>query len=732
MERRLAAIFAADIAGFSRLVSSDEEGTLARLRQLRAELIDPELARHSGRIANTAGDSVLAEFPSAVDAFRCANAVQTALAARNEGVPEERQIRFRIGLNLGDVIIHGDDLLGDGVNVAARLEALAPAGGIILSRSVRDQIRDKLDVTLADLGMIEVKNIARPVRAFQVIGENETPIRPTKKIGGSRIMMLVASILVFVLGSAAILWRGGDRSSDERSLPDGPSVAVLPFTNVSDDGAQDYFADGLTDDLITDLSKVSGLFVISRNTVFTFKGRAVEVRKLAADLGVRYVVEGSVQRAGDQLRVNATLTDAIAGHNLWAERYNRKSTDIFAVQDELVGQIVTALAVKLTRSEQAQIRKASETNLEAYDYYLRARDGYFSRDMERMRASLGLYRKSWTADPDFARAYAGYSRLAVEIWRLSAIRGLSSAQMRRAAEVAARKAMALNPRLADTHAVLALLSMVDGNHDQALALARQAVELEPNGVEAHATLALVLCYAGRHVEALDSIRTAMRLDPKPTTTHLVYFGLILFMNGAFDDAISALEPVRDTLDRGLSDSPREILAMAYAEKGDTERAHATVAEMREVEIFLNLNYYRVIYRHHLEPGDVERRIAALRKAGLPDWPMGYSVDGMKRLSPEELRFLIDDRTWAGSDLGRKAQFIQEFGADESAVYAGDSALLNGAAYVRGAELCERYEGFVLGRELCGPVVRIPDGSAAGQHRLAYINPATVREFSLAK
>jgi adenylate cyclase len=733
MERRLAAILAADIAGFSRLVSVDEEATLARLHQLHVELIDPSLAKHGGRIANTAGDSILAEFPSAVEAARFARGIQSALAACNKDLPEDNQIRFRIGLNLGDVVAHGDDLLGDGVNVAARLEALAPPGGIIISRSVRDQIRDKLDVALADLGMVEVKNIARPVRAFQLLRAGETPVRLPGKSRRSRAPLITAAIfgLGGLLLSALWIWHGGNDGKDDLPLPDRPSVAVLPFTNMSDDKAQDYFSDGLTDDLITDLSKVSGLFVISRNTVFTFKDRAVEVRQLAQDLGVRYVVEGSVRRADDQLRVNAQLTDALSGHHVWAERYNRKNTDIFAVQDELVGHIVAALSVELTRSEQAKITEAPETSLEAYDYFLQAREGYFSRDMELMRESLNLYSKSWSADPDFARAYAGYARLAVEIWRLSAIRGLSSTQMRRAAEVAARKAMAINPRLADTHAVLALLSMVNSSHDQAMALARQAVELEPSSVEAHSTLALVLFYAGRHQEALGEIRTAIRLDPKPTTTLQIYFGLILFMNGEYADAIAALEPIKDTLDRGLGDSPREILAMAYAESGDIKRAKAVVAEMRDVEIFLNVEYFRVIYSHTMQREDVDRRIAALKKASMPVWPMGYIVEGRERLPAEELRALINRRTWTGSDLGRRSRFIQEFGADGTAVYAGDRTLLNGLAYVKGDQLCEVYDGFVLGRVLCGPVIRVPGGSADGQNELAYVNPATVREFTAA-
>ena len=321
VERRLAAIVAADVAGYSRLMGADETGTLAALMTLRAGLIDPKIGEHHGRLVNTAGDGFLIEFGSAVDAVNYSVDLQEAIATRNVAIPEARQVRLRIGINVGDVMVEGDDLYGDGINVAARLEGLAEPGGICISRTARDQIRDKLPLQLEDLGEQEVKNIARPVRVFRIlIGTGA---------GGS--------------GAS-----GATPAATAPALPDKPSIAVLPLENMSGDPEQEYFGDGIAEDILTALSKIEGLFVIARNSSFSYKGKSADVREMSRDLGVRYVVEGSVRKAGNRVRITAQLIDGETGGHVWAERYDGELTDIFGLQDEVTQKIVEALEVKLS------------------------------------------------------------------------------------------------------------------------------------------------------------------------------------------------------------------------------------------------------------------------------------------------------------------------------------------------------------------------------------------------
>ena len=379
MERRLTAILAADVVGYSRLMGQDETSTLTELQRHRDELFDPKAAQHNGRTVKLMGDGTLMEFASVVDAVAFAVDLQVAMRQRNADVEEDRQIVFRIGINLGDIVHQDDDIHGDGVNVAARLEALAEPGGICISRSTRDQVRDKLDLNLDDQGEIEVKNIARPVRVFRIVIDDKaaglaTPVlavavqsKPTGKL------YYAAALAVSLVLVAGLTWWQPwsprvEAASIERMafpLPDKPSIAVLPFDNLSDDPEQAYFSDGMTDDLITDLSKVSGLFVIARNTSFSFKGKPVIISEVAEKLGVRYVLEGSVRRSGGQVRVNAQLIDATTGGHLWAERYDGDITDYFAVQDTFVRKIVTALSLNLTKGEMEEIASGQTANLEA-------------------------------------------------------------------------------------------------------------------------------------------------------------------------------------------------------------------------------------------------------------------------------------------------------------------------------------------------------------------------------
>ncbi len=373
VQRKLAAILAADVAGYSRLIREDEEGTFATLTALRNEIVDADIARFGGRIANTAGDSVLAEFPSVIEAVRCAIGIQHKIAERNAPVPEERRIRFRIGLHVGDVIDQGGDLLGDDVNVAARLEGLSEPGGICLSRAARDQVRDWIDVALEDLGEVPVKNIERPVRVFRVVMDGTARKMPGVRRTRPKKKPVIAAALAAAAIAVGVKWWQPwvphvERASVKNlayALPDKPSIAVLPFTNMSDDKEQELFSAGITEDIITDLSKVSGLFVVARNSSFTFKGKATKVRQIAEDLGVRYVLEGSVRRTGDKLRITTQLSDVIRGKHLWSERYDRNVSDVFAVQSDVAARVVKAMAVTLKANELDRLFQKQATNIDA-------------------------------------------------------------------------------------------------------------------------------------------------------------------------------------------------------------------------------------------------------------------------------------------------------------------------------------------------------------------------------
>ena len=371
MERRLAAVLAADVVGYSRLMGADEAGTLEALTKVRSEFIESKIAEHQGRTVKVSGDGLLLEFPSVVNAVRCAAEIQRGMRDRNTNVPQERRIEFRIGVNLGDVIVQDEDIFGDGVNVAARLERIAKPGGIAISGSVRDQIGNRLDLVFEDMGEHKLKNIEQPVRVYSLSQEEST-----------------------IANTAP--------NPDQR-----PSIAVLPFSNMSGDPEQEYFSDGITEDIITDLSKISGLWVAARNTVFTYKGKPVKVEQIARDLGVAYILEGSVRKAGARVRVTGQLISAKDGGHLWADRFDRDLTDIFAIQDEITRAIVEQLTVKLLPQEKKSIERPQTDNIEAYTYYLRGREFLHRHTKSYYQVARRMFTKAIELDPRYARAYAG-------------------------------------------------------------------------------------------------------------------------------------------------------------------------------------------------------------------------------------------------------------------------------------------------------------------------------------
>ena len=716
LERKLAAIFFADAVGYSRLSNADEEGTHRILRTC-LDLIAASVARYNGSVVNYAGDAVLAEFPTVSDALACAVTVQQELEARNEGIAEERKVRFRIGVNLGEIIVDRDDIYGDGVNVAARLESLAEPGAVCVSGPVFDMIGHRLPLDYRFLGEQTVKNIAKPVRTYHAqlkSGATLSPLAPAAaaKAPPKRQLAMIAVVMagLFAIGVALVWFKSREAEQTVTSanpeavaLPDKPSIAVLPFTSLSDDPAQAYFADGMTDDLITDLSKLQGLFVVGRHSVFTYKDKTINPRQVAEELGVRYLVEGSIRRAGGRIRINAQLIDSSTGGHLWAERYDGDETDIFALQDRVVGKIVSALAVELSDTEKTRLSRQPTDSLEAYDYYLRAeRSRLYGFGGMRHRQTIGLYKEAIALDPEFADAYAGLAQIAFRVWRWDSTNVMPNPVARKLAYESASKVVLLDPENPKAYSVLAMLQVIDGRHEMALQSARKAVSLDPNNAEAYTHLATVLVLAGRHAEALQAMETALRLDPKPPAYFHGDMGWVLFFNRRYDEAIGHLEK---TLNAGVD--YREELAITYAELGRLDEAKAVMENLYVGYPFANLAYFRVLYSHFKRQEDLERVIEAFRKAGVPQWAYGYQPRLEDRLDHGALEALTSGRTWKGFDSAG-ARFVQEFSEDGRVAFKGRASLLVGTARLDADMLCVRFPAALLDRDDCGYIYRTPD------------------------
>ena len=479
-QRRLAAVLAADMVGYSRLMGEDESGTLARLTSHRRELIEPAIAARGGRMVKLMGDGALVEFASVVDAVQCAVEIQAAIAGRNAEVPLERRIAFRIGINFGDVIVEDEDLYGDGVNIAARLEGLAAPGGICVSAKVHDEVRGKLDLGFEDLGLQPVKNIARPVRVYRVLAD----------------------------AAAAADGRPAGEQSAPPPLPDKPSIVVLALQNMSANSEQEYFADGIAEDIITDLSKVSGLLVIARNSAFAYKGRAVDLKQICRELGVRHALEGSVRKAGNRVRITAQLIDGTTGGHLWAERYDRELTDIFEVQDEVTREIVGALKVRLTPEERRRVASRGTDNIEAYDCFLRGRELVARHSRDHVIEGRPLLERAIALDSGFAPAHAylslGHALDYVNRWSADPDRSLTLAS-----ELADR-AVQLDESEPQAHYCRAVVHIWQRQLDESIVDARCALALDPNFADAHGTLGAALHYAGRSAEALEQYERMAR------------------------------------------------------------------------------------------------------------------------------------------------------------------------------------------------------------------------------
>jgi adenylate cyclase len=616
MERKLAAILSADVEGYSRLMGDDEAATVRTITEYRA-VIASAVETGGGRVVDATGDNVLAEFASVVDAVRCAVDIQRELESRNTALPPARRMRFRIGINLGDVIVDGARLYGDGVNIAARLESLAEGGGICLSGTAYDQIEGKLPFVCEFMGEHAVKNIARPVRVYRLrLAPGGAAAPPRGRRGADRraVTGLVGAVAVVALlaagGWARWRWLWPPESAG-LPLPDRPSLAVLPFANVSQDPAQDYFSDGVTEDLITGLSKVSGLFVIARNSVFTYKGKPVKVREVGRDLGVRYVLEGGVQRAGSRVRITAQLVDARTGYHLWAERYDREVTDIFALQDEVTQQIVRAMAVKLTEAEKARLGRAPTGSLEAYDLVLRGHEERKRTTRESNAEARRLFVKALDLDPDYAAAYAGLSWTHLQSWQF--LWSTDRDSLERARELAER-AIVLDPGLANAYNLLAQIALWQKAHDRAIGLAERAVELAPNDADGYETQAEILGWSGRPEDSVRLIRHAMRLNPRYPFFYLWTLGHAYYLTERRQEAL-------DALGKALQQNPNFLPAHAYRAVLLSELGRVNEARQAwDVASHLSPAASLPNLREHLpyrRPADLDRFLTAAHRAGMP-------------------------------------------------------------------------------------------------------------------
>jgi TolB-like protein/class 3 adenylate cyclase/Flp pilus assembly protein TadD len=583
VQRRLAAILSADVVGYSRLMGRDEEGTLTRLKAMRREMVDPQIAAHAGRMVKLMGDGALVEFASAVDAVTCAIEIQKQVKEHNTAIPDDDRIEFRIGINVGDIIVDVDDIYGDGVNVAARIQALADPGGIYISRSAADQVRDKVPIKIETRGEQSVKNIARPIEVFCIVADDHVPIAIT--LATTKAAPLVS---------------------------DKPSIAVLAFNNMSGDAEQEYFSDGISEDIITDLSKLPGLHVIARNSSFVYKKQAVSLPDVARDLGVRYVLEGSVRKAGNRIRVTAQLIDSTTGGHIWAERYDRDLTDIFAVQDELTREIIAALKLKLTPEQSDRLVRKSTIEPEMYSLFLRAREQMLLHTKAGNVETRNLLGGVIAKYPDFAAAHAcvafAYGNDAANGWAENTEQAATFAL-----EIAER-AVALDDDEDQAHFALAVILLWHRQHDRALAEAERCIALSPNFAHAHLAKAHILAYMGEGHRAIETLDAYRQLDPRYPAIALYFLAEAQTLLGRYEDAIASL---RERLARDPnSETSYALLASCFGHLGQLDEARAAWNEVLRLAPDFSIEHRRRILPFR-DPAIFENRVAGLRKAGIP-------------------------------------------------------------------------------------------------------------------
>ena len=740
--RKLAAILYADVADYSRLTGQDELGTHKQLGAA-LDLISDEIKSKDGRVVHYAGDAVLADFGSVVAAVDCAVSIQLRLAESNAQVSDDKSLQFRIGVNLGEVIVDRDDIYGDGVNIAARLEGLAKPGGICISGRVFEQVENKLEVGYDYLGEREVKNIKKPVRVYQVLLDPKTAgtvigggmMRPPKawKWGA-----LAAGVVAVAVGGAVIVWLRPWAPPPEVAseapmavpLPDKPSIAVLPFANLSDDPAQEYFADGMTEDLITDLSKLSGLFVIARNSVFAYKGKAVNVQKVGRELGVRYVLEGSVRRVGDKIRINAQLIDASNGSHLWAERYDGRLDDIFTLQDKVARKIIGELAVRLDPKDQAiQTQKETESAT-AHDAFLRGWAHFLRETPEHYRLAIPFFEEAVQRDGNYGRAYAALAAIYNNAWT----KGWQS-RFGLTPDDTQEKAMAYLEKTKEHpsplgHQVASAFSSYAGQHDDAIAEAGLAIALNANNPAGYFAAAKALTYAGRPAKGVEMIKKAMRLNPHHPPDYLFHLGMGLFNLERFSEAVESLEEARKRVPEH-----RGVLTFLNATYGFLERtaeAESALDQLKGLAInaFMNWHLYTIVLEADVwpfkEPADLDRLRRGLRLGGMPEFQDEWGLSRANKLSGDEIRALAFGRSHHGRHPVSGLEFTFTRTADGRFTAKGlwsDT----GVSRIVGDRLCNEWTKY---RPSCAVIYRNPDGTRELRNEYLLVQRSGAFPFSV--
>jgi len=626
-KRKLTAILSADVEGYSRLMGEDEEATVRTITAYR-KVMTTLIQQHSGKVVDSPGDNLLAEFASVVDAVQCAVAVQKEISSRNTELPENRKMQFRIGINLGDVIQEGDRIYGDGVNIAARLEGLAEPGGICISKTAFVHIESKLPYGYDFIGDQTVKNISKPVGAYRVLmdprvtvagrleEEKLTPVRRTPVIVGVAVVLVLAiavGIWQFYMRRPSVKPASVEKMAYQ--LPDKPSIAVLPFSNLSGDPEQEYFSDGLTEEIISTLSRVPKLFVIARNSTFTYKGKPVKVQQVSEELGVRYVLEGSVRKSGEKIRITAQLIDAITGNHLWAEKYDRKIDDIFAIQDEITKKIITAMQVKLTAGEQARAVAKGTNNLEAYLKCLQANEYMHQINPESNALGKRLAEEAIALDPEYAWAYYVQGRgHMLDVW----VKASKSPKESIGKAIGlVQKAIALDDTNVDAQGLLAFLYSMTRKYDKSIVQAEKALALNPNSAAAHFLVGKTLSFTGRWEESIPEYKKAIRLNPIPPNNCLWSLGLSYAYTEQYEEAIKWCE-------KAVHQEPNDLLArlmmtVVYSLSDRDKDAQAEAAEVLRIQPKFTLDKFKKKLTYKREV-DRERFLGALHKAGIPDKP----------------------------------------------------------------------------------------------------------------
>ncbi len=624
VKRKLAAILSADVKGYSRLMGEDEKGTLHTLNVYK-EVMSNLVQHHHGRVVDAPGDNVLAEFASVVDAVECAVEIQKELKTGNAELPENRRMEFRIGINLGDVMEEKGKIFGDGVNIAARVQSLADGGGTCISGTAFDQVRNKLGLGYEYLGEQAVKNIALPVRVYKVLTEPEVAgkVIGEKKVKPRQWQRTAIGLVVVlvVVATAVVVWRlyfrpassieVGSKEKMALSLPEQPSIAVLPFVNMSGDPKQEFLSDGITEDIITGLSKVPMLFVIARNSTFIYKGKAVKAKQISEELGVQYVMEGSVQTSANRVRITAQLIDALTGHHIWAERYDRDLKNIFALQDEVTRNILTAMQVKITEGEQALHRDRGIRNLNCYLKLLEAKNYANRFDIEGNNLARRMGEEALAMCPESSSTYELLAITHMMDYWLGSTKSPQES-IEKAIELA-RRAIALDDAYAQPHGVLSFLYSIKREYEKALAEGERAVALDPNGADVYAWYAISLTFAERPEDAIPLFQKAIRLNPFGPAWYFFNLGSALAYTGRFEEAVSAYK-------KALQRSPDNLLAhvllaATYSMMGREKEARVEAAEVLRINPKFSLDYFAeaVPYKDRKV---TNKFIDALRKAGL--------------------------------------------------------------------------------------------------------------------